>query len=148
MDTVNSSNTSDLTQCQDIKAYISDNNIDCSNATEYNKRSVELGTRGGMNILGIIVFTVAFAITLGRLGEEGQKVVKSIGVLNEAIMKLVTLVMWYVILSVSSPPLPPFLYISPLSLNRPSDILSSILLLHFTIHYYTSYNIQHSPQYT
>ena len=106
MDTVNSSNSSDLTQCQDIKAYISDNNIDCSNATEYNKRSVELGTRGGMNILGIIVFTVAFAITLGRLGEEGQKVVKSIGVLNEAIMKLVTLVMWYVILSVLPPSLP------------------------------------------
>ena len=122
MDTVNSSNTSDLTLCADIKAYIGDNNIDCSNATDYNKRSVELGTRGGMNILGIIVFTVAFAITLGRLGEEGQKVVKSIGVLNEAIMKLVTLVMWYVILSVSC--------LTPLSLSPPS-----FLLLHFTIHY-------------
>lgn len=104
MDTVNSSNTSDLSLCPDIRAYISDNDIDCSNATDYNKRRVELGTRGGMNILGIIVFTVAFAITLGRLGEEGQKVVKSIGILNEAIMKLVTLVMWYVILSV-----PPFI---------------------------------------
>ena len=108
-------NVSNLTLCQDIKAYISDNSLDCSNATEYNKRSVELGTRGGMNILGIIVFTVAFAITLGRLGEEGQKVVKSIGVLNEAIMKLVTLVMWYVCLSLSlSLSLPPQSHVASL----------------------------------
>lgn len=130
MDTVNSSNTSDLTLCVDIKAYIYDNNIDCTNTTEYNKRSIELGTRGGMNILGIIVFTVAFAITLGRLGEEGQKVVKSIGVLNEAIMKLVTLVMWYVILPVSSPPC-----LSSLSLNLTllhAYTIHNILLLHFT----------------
>ena len=115
MDTANGSNTSDLTLCQDIRAYISDNNIDCSNATKYNKRSFELGTRGGMNILGIIVFTVAFAITLGRLGEEGRKVVNAIGVLNEAIMKLVTLVMWYV----TPPP--------PLSLHPPSYVQYQIL---------------------
>ena len=47
-----------------------------------------------MNILGIIVFTVAFALCLGHLGEDGRRLVNSIGVLNEAIMKLVTLVMW------------------------------------------------------
>ena len=80
--------------CQDIKDYINKEGVNCTDATEYNKRLVDLGTREGMNILGIIVFTVAFAITLGRLGEEGQKLVRSIGVLNEAIMKLVTLVMW------------------------------------------------------
>ena len=79
--------------CQSIKEYIVDMDINCSQATN-NIRSIKLGTREGMNILGIIVFTVAFAITLGHLGEEGRKVVKSIGVLNEAIMKLVTLVMW------------------------------------------------------
>ena len=47
-----------------------------------------------MNILGIIVFTIAFSIVLGRLGPDGRKIVNAIGVLNEAIMKLVSLVMW------------------------------------------------------
>ena len=53
-----------------------------------------LGTRDGMNILGVIVFTIAFAIVLSSLGENAQQFVKVIGVLNDAIMKLVTIVMW------------------------------------------------------
>lgn len=53
-----------------------------------------LGTRDGMNILGVIVFTIAFAVVLSSLGEEAQKFIKVIGVLNNAIMKLVTIVMW------------------------------------------------------
>lgn len=104
---INSTNGSLV--CNDIKDYIDENAIDCSNSTK-NVHIVKLGTRSGMNILGIIVFTVAFAITLGRLGEEGQKVVQSIGVLNEAIMKLVSLVMWYV----SSFSLSPYFIIPPI----------------------------------
>ena len=96
LEATNVSLTNNSLVCQDIKDYVRDNSVNCSDATE-SKRTIKLGTRQGMNILGIIVFTVAFAITLGRLGDEGQKVVKSIGVLNEVIMKLVTLVMWYVL---------------------------------------------------
>ncbi len=53
-----------------------------------------MGSREGMNILGIIVFTIAFGVTLGQLGAEGRRIVHAIGVLNNAIMKLVSLVMW------------------------------------------------------
>ena len=69
-------------------------NVTCENATEYDRRFVLIGSREGMNVLGIIVFTIAFGIMLGKLGPDGRKVVKAIGVLNEAIMKLVSLVMW------------------------------------------------------
>ena len=79
--------------CQSIKEYIVDMDLNCSEATS-NLQHIKLGERRGMNILGIIVFTVAFALCLGHLGEDGRTIVSSIGVLNEAIMKLVTLVMW------------------------------------------------------
>ena len=47
-----------------------------------------------MNVLGIIVFSVLFAVVLSRMGTEGQRIVGVISTLNEVIMKLVTLVMW------------------------------------------------------
>lgn len=53
-----------------------------------------VGSRDGMNVLGIIIFSIAFSIVLSRLGTEGQKIVHAVGILNEAIMKLVTVVMW------------------------------------------------------
>ncbi len=49
-----------------------------------------------MNVLGIIVFTIAFAVVLSSMGPSGRGIVAGVGVLNEAIMKLVTIVMWYV----------------------------------------------------
>ena len=70
-----------------------DLNLDCVNATETNRR-ITLGTREGMNVLGIIVFSVSFAVVLSRMGTEGQRIVGVISTLNEVIMKLVTLVMW------------------------------------------------------
>ena len=47
-----------------------------------------------MNVLGIIIFSVSFAVVLSRMGTEGQRIVGVISTLNEVIMKLVTLVMW------------------------------------------------------
>ena len=49
----------------------------------------------GMNILGIITFTIAFSIALGLL-EKGQVIIGAVSVLNEAIMKLIAFIMWYV----------------------------------------------------
>ena len=79
--------------CSFIQSLIVDLNLDCVNATETN-RHITLGTREGMNVLGIIVFSVSFAVVLSRMGTEGQRIVGVISTLNEVIMKLVTLVMW------------------------------------------------------
>ena len=59
------------------------------------KRSRVLVHTDGMNILGIITFTIAFSIALGML-EKGQVIIGAISTLNEAIMKLIAFIMWYV----------------------------------------------------
>ena len=79
--------------CSYTKDLIMEYNLTCENATT-SVRHVSVGTREGMNILGIIVFSIAFAVVLSRMGEEGRRVVGVISTLNEAIMKLVSLVMW------------------------------------------------------
>ena len=58
-------------------------------------RSRVLVHTDGMNILGIITFTIAFSIALGML-EKGQVIIGAVSVLNEAIMKLIAFIMWYV----------------------------------------------------
>ncbi len=89
---VNMSTLNDTKSCSAIRNYITLFNISCSNFTQ-TVRQVSVEKHDGMNILGIIVFTIAFAIVLSRQ-PGGRRVVEVIGVLNEAIMKLVSLVMW------------------------------------------------------
>lgn len=48
----------------------------------------------GPNMLGLIVFSITFAIVLSRLGEEGRRVLQFLGILNLAVMKMVDIVMW------------------------------------------------------
>lgn len=91
----NLSNTSSSPiTCSRIQSFIEELGLSCENATEYDRKLLSIHSREGMNILGIIVFTIAFAIVLGQLGPNGKRIVAVIGVLNEAIMKLVALVMW------------------------------------------------------
>lgn len=80
--------------CSEVKEIIAELNLTCGNATRELRR-VTVGTREGMNVLGIIIFSIAFSVVLARLGPEGAKVVRVISTLNEAIMKLVGFVMWY-----------------------------------------------------
>lgn len=47
------------------------------------------------NILGLIVFCTAFGILCGQMGDEAEPMVRFFVVLNEIIMKIVGLVMWY-----------------------------------------------------
>lgn len=47
-----------------------------------------------MNILGLVTFSIGFGIVIGRLGEDGKVVLKFFSATNEAVMKLVTLIMW------------------------------------------------------
>ncbi|XP_030632337.1 neutral amino acid transporter B(0) isoform X1 [Chanos chanos] len=49
----------------------------------------------GMNILGLIVFAMAFGVALRKLGDEGEILIKFFGAFNEATMVLVSWIMWY-----------------------------------------------------
>lgn len=90
----NDTNRTSFASCGKVQDYIQEFNLTCENATTYDRRYVRLHPRSGMNILGIIIFTIAFGIALSRLGEEGRAVIQAVDVLNRAIMKLVYLVMW------------------------------------------------------
>ncbi|XP_076444963.1 excitatory amino acid transporter-like [Babylonia areolata] len=49
----------------------------------------------GINVLGIITFCTAFGILISNMGERGRIMMDFFTCLNEIIMKLVTIVMWY-----------------------------------------------------
>lgn len=48
-------------------------------------------------MLGLVVFSIVFGIVLGRMGDKGTPLKAFFETLNEVVMKMVTLVMWYVI---------------------------------------------------
>ena len=58
--------------------------------------------KGSMNVLGLVVFSIVFGTVLSRLGNKGLPLKAFFEALNEVIMKMVTLVMWYVILFYSA----------------------------------------------
>ena len=49
---------------------------------------------GGMNVIGWTVFSIVFGIILGRLREKAKPLVDFVSALNEAIMRIVFLIMW------------------------------------------------------
>ena len=49
---------------------------------------------GGMNILGLAVFSIVFGIVLGKMGAKANPLKKFFSALNDAVMILVTLIMW------------------------------------------------------
>ena len=57
---------------------------------------VGVGTNptGGMNILGLAVFSIVFGIVLGRMGLKAKPLTAFFSALNDAVMILVTLIMW------------------------------------------------------
>ncbi|XP_051992749.1 excitatory amino acid transporter 2a isoform X2 [Xyrauchen texanus] len=63
-------------------------------ATKYViKKSLQF--KSGMNVLGIIGFFVAFGICMGKMGEKAKLMVDFFNVLNEIVMKLVGMIMWF-----------------------------------------------------
>ncbi|KAL9964518.1 hypothetical protein ACROYT_G028172 [Oculina patagonica] len=54
-----------------------------------------IASEGGMNVLGLVVFSIVFGIVLGRMGDKGLPLKAFFETLNEVVMKMVTLVMWY-----------------------------------------------------
>lgn len=58
-------------------------------------RRHKLRFKDGMNVLGLIVFCIAFGIIIGQLEEQGKLMVDFFVVLNEIVMRLVFIIMWY-----------------------------------------------------
>ncbi|XP_077982017.1 excitatory amino acid transporter 3-like [Glandiceps talaboti] len=48
-----------------------------------------------MNILGLVVFSIVLGIVVGTMGEAGEPLAKFFVCLNEAVMKMVMIIMWY-----------------------------------------------------
>ncbi|XP_062847385.1 excitatory amino acid transporter 2b isoform X2 [Trichomycterus rosablanca] len=57
------------------------------------KKSLEY--KSGMNVLGLIGFFISFGICMGKMGERARLMIEFFNVLNEIVMKLVIMIMWY-----------------------------------------------------
>ncbi|XP_029309451.1 solute carrier family 1 member 7a [Cottoperca gobio] len=53
------------------------------------------GTSEGMNVLGIVIFSATMGIMLGRMGPNGSALVNFCQSVNEAVLKIVAIVIWY-----------------------------------------------------
>lgn len=66
-----------------------------SNVTDEKVLSIGLTTQGGMNVLGLVVFSLFFGGVLARIGEKGRPLIDVFDCLHHVTMKLITLVIWY-----------------------------------------------------
>lgn len=57
--------------------------------------SISLATQGGMNVLGLVVFSLFFGGVLARIGEKGRPLIDVFDCLHHVTMRLITLVIWY-----------------------------------------------------
>ncbi|XP_035251903.1 excitatory amino acid transporter 2b isoform X1 [Anguilla anguilla] len=57
------------------------------------KKSLQF--KGGMNVLGLIGFFIAFGICMGKMGEKARLMLEFFNILNEIVMRLVIMIMWY-----------------------------------------------------
>lgn len=52
------------------------------------------GSSDGVNALGLVVFSMFFGFVVGNMKQQGQPLRDFFDCLNEAIMRLVTIIMW------------------------------------------------------
>ncbi|XP_075694946.1 excitatory amino acid transporter 2-like [Rhinoderma darwinii] len=62
----------------------------------------KLEFKGGMNVLGLIGFFIAFGISMGKMGDQAKLMADFFNILNEIIMKLVSMIMWYSPIGIAS----------------------------------------------
>lgn len=55
------------------------------------------GATNGVNALGLVVFSMCFGLIIGNMKEEGKALRDFFDSLNEAIMRLVSIIMWWVL---------------------------------------------------
>ncbi|XP_075060761.1 excitatory amino acid transporter 1-like [Mixophyes fleayi] len=53
------------------------------------------GSANGVNALGLVVFSMCFGLVIGRMKEQGRALREFFDCLNEAIMRLVAIIIWY-----------------------------------------------------
>uniref|UniRef100_A0A3B3TR44 Amino acid transporter n=1 Tax=Poecilia latipinna TaxID=48699 RepID=A0A3B3TR44_9TELE len=53
------------------------------------------GTSDGINVVGLLVFSVAFGLILSSMGSEGKPLRDLFNCMNKAIMRLVSIAIWY-----------------------------------------------------
>uniref|UniRef100_A0A8D0L392 Amino acid transporter n=1 Tax=Sphenodon punctatus TaxID=8508 RepID=A0A8D0L392_SPHPU len=73
-----------------LNATLTEINMGPSTITQKN-----LEFKSGMNVLGLIGFFIAFGIAMGKMGEAAKPMADFFNILNEIIMKLVTMIIWY-----------------------------------------------------
>uniref|UniRef100_G1N120 Amino acid transporter n=1 Tax=Meleagris gallopavo TaxID=9103 RepID=G1N120_MELGA len=49
----------------------------------------------GINVIGLIVFCLVFGMVIGKMGDKGRVLVDFFNALNEATMRIVQIIMWY-----------------------------------------------------
>ncbi|KAJ7341581.1 hypothetical protein JRQ81_005857 [Phrynocephalus forsythii] len=73
-------------------------NTDLGNATV---EKFPVGTETeGMNILGLVLFSLVLGVALKKLGPEGEELIRVFNSFNEATMVLVSWIMWYIPLGI------------------------------------------------
>ena len=55
------------------------------------------GSSNGVNALGLVVFSMCFGLVIGSMKQQGQALRDFFDCLNEAIMRLVAIVIWSVV---------------------------------------------------
>ncbi|XP_039203840.1 excitatory amino acid transporter 1 [Crotalus tigris] len=66
------------------------------NLTQMKKEIIPVpGGVNGVNALGLVVFSISFGLVIGNMKEQGRALREFFDSLNEAIMRLVALIMWY-----------------------------------------------------
>ncbi|XP_026859313.2 solute carrier family 1 member 3b [Electrophorus electricus] len=81
-----------------VKITVNESIFNLTNATQEITREDVIpisGTTSGVNALGLVVFSMCFGLIIGNMKEEGQALRDFFNSLNEAIMKLVAIIMWY-----------------------------------------------------
>ena len=73
-----------------------------TNVTEYYHMVRSYPYKDGSNILGLIVFCTAFGIICGQLGQEAETMIRFFVILNEIVMRLVVICMWYSPIGIAS----------------------------------------------
>lgn len=54
------------------------------------------GSSNGVNALGLVVFSMCFGLVIGNMKQQGQALRDFFDCLNEAIMRLVAIIIWLV----------------------------------------------------
>uniref|UniRef100_W5JXF7 Amino acid transporter n=1 Tax=Astyanax mexicanus TaxID=7994 RepID=W5JXF7_ASTMX len=81
-----------------VKVIVNESIFNLTNATQEISREEIIpisGTTSGVNALGLVVFSMCFGLIIGNMKEEGEALREFFNSLNEAIMRLVAIIMWY-----------------------------------------------------